>query len=61
MYTIYDSTILNLLPSDFFSLCILAQLVMNSRLITEFSYNFPIIDKEFYSNFFYTFVLLLLL
>lgn len=50
------------LPEIFFSLCILAQLIVNSRLITNFKYNYPVIDKEiFIQTFFILFCLLLLL
>jgi NADH-quinone oxidoreductase subunit N len=57
-----DAIILkSFIPEIFFSLCILIQLIVNSRLINNFSYNFPVIDREaFIQTFFILFCLLLL-
>jgi NADH-quinone oxidoreductase subunit N len=48
-------------PEIFFSLCLLAQLVVNSRLITNLSYNFPVIDKEVFIQTFFVLSCLLVL
>ena len=58
-----DSIILkSFLPEIFLSLAILLQLVFNARLVNDLKFNFPIIDKEVFSQtFFILFCLLLLL
>jgi len=58
-----DSIILkSFLPEIFLSLSILLQLVFNARLVNDLKFNFPIIDKEVFSQTsFILFCLLLLL
>lgn len=49
------------LPEIFLSLCILSQLVFNARFINNFTFNFPVIDKEvFWQTFFILFCVLCL-
>jgi len=55
-----DSIILkSFLPEIFLSLSILLQLIFNARIINNLSFNFPIIDKEIFSQ--TSFILLCLL
>ena len=57
-----DAIILkSFLPEIFFSLCILGQLIVNSRLITNLTYNYPVIDKEVFVQTFFILLCLLLL
>jgi NADH-quinone oxidoreductase subunit N len=58
-----DSLILkSFFPEIFLSLSILLQLVFNARLVNDLKFNFPIIDKEVFSQtFFILFCLLFLL
>ena len=58
-----DSLIMkSFLPEIFFSLAILFQLVFNAKLINNVTFNFPIIDKEIFTQtFFILFSVFLLL
>ena len=50
------------LPEIFFSLAILFQLVFNAKLINNVKFNFPVIDKEIFTQtFFILFSVFLLL
>ena len=53
-----DSLVLkSFFPEIFFSLGIFLQLIFNARLINNLKYNFPIIDKEMFTQTFFKFSL----
>lgn len=50
------------LPETFFSLALLFQLIVNTKIINNLKYNFPLIEKEvFYQNLFILFLLIIFL
>ena len=57
-----DAIILkSFIPEIFFSVCILIQLVFNARLTNDLKYNFPVIDREIFSQTFFILFCLFLL